>query len=120
MHGGSNPSTAAYGRLSVMLQWRYAMENVLAVPPESFLTPPRVDSVVVRIGPAPRTGCVGPRDAGRAGASGLQPAAQAAAPHPGSLARCAWLCRGFDATASRGSAGGALPGAGAGLCGSAS
>jgi 16S rRNA (adenine1518-N6/adenine1519-N6)-dimethyltransferase len=28
--------SSAYGRLSVMLQWRYAMENVLHVPPESF------------------------------------------------------------------------------------
>lgn len=45
------PSTAAYGRLSVMLQWRYAMENVLFVPPESFDPPPRVDSAVVRMVP---------------------------------------------------------------------
>ncbi len=28
------PATADYGRLSVMLQWRYAMENVLVVPPQ--------------------------------------------------------------------------------------
>ncbi|MES2481605.1 MAG: 16S rRNA (adenine(1518)-N(6)/adenine(1519)-N(6))-dimethyltransferase RsmA [Pseudomonadota bacterium] len=45
------PATAAYGRLSVMLQWRYAMENVLFVPPESFEPPPRVDSAVVRMVP---------------------------------------------------------------------
>ena len=45
------PSTADYGRLSVMLQWRYAMENVLPVPPESFDPPPRVDSAVVRMVP---------------------------------------------------------------------
>ncbi|KQP21561.1 16S rRNA (adenine(1518)-N(6)/adenine(1519)-N(6))-dimethyltransferase RsmA [Pseudorhodoferax sp. Leaf267] len=45
------PSTAAYGRLSVMLQWRYAMENVLFVGPESFDPPPRVDSAVVRMEP---------------------------------------------------------------------
>ncbi len=45
------PATAAYGRLSVMLQWRYAMENVLFVPPESFDPPPRVDSAVVRMLP---------------------------------------------------------------------
>lgn len=45
------PSTADYGRLSVMLQWRYAMENVLHVPPESFDPPPRVDSAVVRMVP---------------------------------------------------------------------
>jgi 16S rRNA (adenine1518-N6/adenine1519-N6)-dimethyltransferase len=45
------PSTAAYGRLSVMLQWRYAMQDVLFVPPESFDPPPRVDSAVVRMVP---------------------------------------------------------------------
>ena len=47
----ARPSTAAYGRLSVMLQWRYAMENVLQVPPESFDPPPRVDSAIVRMVP---------------------------------------------------------------------
>ena len=45
------PATSDYGRLSVMLQWRYAMENVLAVPPQSFNPPPRVDSAVVRMVP---------------------------------------------------------------------
>ncbi len=49
----AKPCTAAYGRLSVMLQWRYALENVLFVPPESFDPPPRVDSAVVRM--VPRT-----------------------------------------------------------------
>ena len=47
----ASPCTAAYGRLSVMLQWRYAMEDVLFVPPESFEPPPRVDSAVVRMVP---------------------------------------------------------------------
>jgi len=47
----AQPATAAYGRLSVMLQWRYQMSNVLAVPPESFEPPPRVDSAVVRMVP---------------------------------------------------------------------
>jgi len=47
----ARPATAAYGRLSVMLQWRYAMDNVLFVPPESFEPPPRVDSAVVRMVP---------------------------------------------------------------------
>jgi 16S rRNA (adenine1518-N6/adenine1519-N6)-dimethyltransferase len=47
----ARPATADYGRLSVMLQWRYAMENVLFVPPESFDPPPRVDSAVVRMVP---------------------------------------------------------------------
>ncbi len=45
------PATAAYGRLSVMLQWRYEMEDVLFVPPEAFDPPPRVDSAVVRMVP---------------------------------------------------------------------
>ena len=47
----AKPSTAAYGRLSVMLQWRYEMEDLLFVPPESFDPPPRVDSAVVRMRP---------------------------------------------------------------------
>lgn len=45
------PATADYGRLSVMLQWRYEMERVLFVPPGSFDPPPRVDSAVVRMVP---------------------------------------------------------------------
>jgi len=47
----AQPATADYGRLSVMLQWRYAMETVLLVPPGSFQPPPRVDSAVVRMVP---------------------------------------------------------------------
>jgi 16S rRNA (adenine1518-N6/adenine1519-N6)-dimethyltransferase len=47
----AQPATSDYGRLSVMLQWRYAMQNVLFVPPESFDPPPRVDSAVVRMAP---------------------------------------------------------------------
>jgi 16S rRNA (adenine1518-N6/adenine1519-N6)-dimethyltransferase len=47
----AKPATSDYGRLSVMLQWRYAMEDVLFVPPESFDPPPKVDSAVVRMVP---------------------------------------------------------------------
>ena len=47
----AQPATADYSRLSVMLQWRYAMENVLFVPPTSFDPPPRVDSAIVRMIP---------------------------------------------------------------------
>jgi 16S rRNA (adenine1518-N6/adenine1519-N6)-dimethyltransferase len=47
------PGCKDYGRLSVMLQWRYRIENVLDVPPESFDPPPRVDSAVVRMEPLP-------------------------------------------------------------------
>ena len=45
------PGHKDYGRLSVMLQWRYEMESVLDVPPECFDPPPRVDSAVVRMQP---------------------------------------------------------------------
>jgi 16S rRNA (adenine1518-N6/adenine1519-N6)-dimethyltransferase len=47
----ASPATSDYGRLSVMLQWRYAMENVLSVPPHAFDPPPKVDSAVVRMVP---------------------------------------------------------------------
>jgi len=50
----AKPSTSDYSRLSVMLQWRYAMENVLFVPPASFDPPPRVDSAIVRMLPHAR------------------------------------------------------------------
>lgn len=54
------PATADYGRLSVMLQWRYAMENVLHVPPEAFDPPPKVDSAVVRMVPWEQPAAVDP------------------------------------------------------------
>jgi 16S rRNA (adenine1518-N6/adenine1519-N6)-dimethyltransferase len=47
----ASPATADYGRLSVMLQWRYEMEDVLHVPPQAFDPPPKVDSAVVRMVP---------------------------------------------------------------------
>ena len=50
-----------YGRLSVMLQWRYAMENVLFVPPESFDPPPKVNSAVVRMVPRAQPAPLDPR-----------------------------------------------------------
>ena len=40
-----------YSRLSVMLQWRYEMANILFVPPTSFDPPPRVDSAIVSMLP---------------------------------------------------------------------
>ena len=50
----AEPSTAAYGRLSVMLQYRFHMERLLDVPPGSFRPAPKVDSAVVRMIPLPR------------------------------------------------------------------
>jgi 16S rRNA (adenine1518-N6/adenine1519-N6)-dimethyltransferase len=50
----ASPGSKAYGRLSVMLQWRYQIEEVLDVPPDAFDPPPRVESAVVRLTPLPR------------------------------------------------------------------
>ncbi len=47
------PGNKDYGRLSVMLQWRYHIESVLDVPPTAFDPPPRVDSAVVSMQPLP-------------------------------------------------------------------
>ncbi|MGE4051390.1 MAG: 16S rRNA (adenine(1518)-N(6)/adenine(1519)-N(6))-dimethyltransferase RsmA [Piscinibacter sp.] len=51
----ASPGSKDYGRLSVMLQWRYDIESLLDVPPEAFEPPPRVDSAVVRMQPLPGT-----------------------------------------------------------------
>jgi len=47
------PGSKAYGRLSVMLQLRCAVEPLLKVPPGAFRPPPKVDSAVVRLTPLP-------------------------------------------------------------------
>lgn len=49
----AEPGTADYGRLSVMLQYRFFADWLLDVPPESFDPPPKVDSAVVRMIPRP-------------------------------------------------------------------
>lgn len=49
----AEPSTPAYGRLSVMLQYRFQMEKLLDVPPESFRPAPKVNSAIVRMLPLP-------------------------------------------------------------------
>ena len=45
------PSTTDYGRLSVMLQNRFEMEQILTVPAESFRPVPKVQSAIVRMLP---------------------------------------------------------------------
>jgi len=45
------PATPDYGRLSVMLQYRFEMALALRVPPGAFTPPPKVDSAVVRMRP---------------------------------------------------------------------
>jgi len=49
----AEPSTPEYGRLSVMLQYRFRMEKLLDVPPQSFRPAPKVDSAIVRMLPLP-------------------------------------------------------------------
>jgi 16S rRNA (adenine1518-N6/adenine1519-N6)-dimethyltransferase len=49
----ASPGGKDYGRLSVMLQWRYHIDAVLDVPPQAFEPPPKVDSAIVRMRPLP-------------------------------------------------------------------
>jgi 16S rRNA (adenine1518-N6/adenine1519-N6)-dimethyltransferase len=47
----AEPGSKTYGRLSVMLQWRYDMALMFVVPPTAFDPPPQVDSAIVRMIP---------------------------------------------------------------------
>ncbi len=49
------PGESAFGRLSVMLQYRFWLEWLLDVPPDAFDPPPKVDSAVVRLIPRARS-----------------------------------------------------------------
>ena len=52
------PSTSEYGRLSVMLQYRFEMRKLFDVKPGAFRPPPKVDSAVVRLVPKPAAALV--------------------------------------------------------------
>lgn len=47
----AEPSSPEYGRLSVMLQYRFAMAKLFIVPPGAFRPAPKVDSAIVRMAP---------------------------------------------------------------------
>ena len=47
----SGPGSRQYGRLSVMLQQRYQIENLFTVPPTAFFPAPKVDSAIARLTP---------------------------------------------------------------------
>jgi 16S rRNA (adenine1518-N6/adenine1519-N6)-dimethyltransferase len=47
----AEPGGGEYGRLSVALQYRFAIEKLFEVPPESFRPAPKVQSAVVRMSP---------------------------------------------------------------------
>lgn len=49
----AEPGSTDFGRLSVMLQYRFVMDRLRDVPPESFAPAPKVDSAVVRLIPRP-------------------------------------------------------------------
>ncbi len=49
----AEPGTADYGRLSVMLQYRFDMARLFVVPPGAFDPAPKVDSAIVRLIPRP-------------------------------------------------------------------
>jgi 16S rRNA (adenine1518-N6/adenine1519-N6)-dimethyltransferase len=49
------PGSDDYGRLSVMLQWRYAVTRLFIVPAGAFSPPPQVQSAIVRLVPRPST-----------------------------------------------------------------
>lgn len=47
----AQPSTKAYGRLTVMVQLFCQVEKLFTVPPDAFNPPPKVDSMIVRLTP---------------------------------------------------------------------
>ncbi|MFN6978881.1 MAG: ribosomal RNA small subunit methyltransferase A, partial [Gemmobacter sp.] len=52
----AQPGSGAYGRLSILAQWRTSARIVLTLPPEAFVPAPKVHSAVVHLAalPAPR------------------------------------------------------------------
>ena len=53
----ADPGTEEYGRLSVMLQYRYNMGRLFDVPPGAFRPAPKVMSSIVRMVPRPVAEC---------------------------------------------------------------
>jgi 16S rRNA (adenine1518-N6/adenine1519-N6)-dimethyltransferase len=49
----AQPGGGEFGRLSVMLQYRFDMERLFIVPPGAFVPAPKVDSAIVRMLPKP-------------------------------------------------------------------
>jgi 16S rRNA (adenine1518-N6/adenine1519-N6)-dimethyltransferase len=49
----ATPRTKAYGRLSVLAQWRTRAKTVMTLPPEAFTPAPKVASAVVEFTPIP-------------------------------------------------------------------
>ena len=49
----AQPGSKAYGRLSVIAQWRCAVSLCFHLPPRAFTPPPKVSSSVIRLEPRP-------------------------------------------------------------------
>ncbi len=47
----AHPSSSAYGRLSVMIQYRFELEPLMTIPASAFRPAPKVESAVVRMTP---------------------------------------------------------------------
>jgi len=62
----ARPGSGAYGRLSVMLQYRFEVELLLQVGPDAFSPPPQVESAVVRLRPRQRSQLTAVTEAGLA------------------------------------------------------
>ena len=50
----SDPGSKAYGRLSVLSQWRTEAEILFTLPPRAFTPAPKVDSAIIRLTPRAR------------------------------------------------------------------
>lgn len=50
----ARPSSSDYGRLSVMLQYRFRLDRLITIPAEAFRPVPRVESAIVRMAPFDR------------------------------------------------------------------
>lgn len=57
----AQPGSKAYGRLSVLAQWRGQARSVFDVPPQAFTPPPKVTSSVVHLTPSEAPADVSPK-----------------------------------------------------------
>ena len=87
------PGSKAYGRLSVLAQWRCDARIVFEIPPRAFTPPPKVTSAVVHLDalPAPRFPAdarSSPRSSPSPSASAARCSAPASAPSAPTSRRC--------------------------------
>ncbi len=78
----ASPDSKAYGRLSVLTQWRTMPKILFDIAPSAFVPPPKVTSSVVELVPRPQPAALRPRHAGARHGSRFRPAPQDAAAEP--------------------------------------